>query len=73
MRSCKMTKMHFQLIADVIKDLSVSPTSRHETAVAFASALRKTNPAFDWHRFVDACKTDAEKAVEADERLERTA
>ncbi len=69
----KMTKMHFRLIADVIKDLSVSPTSRHETAVSFATALRRTNPKFDWRLFVDACKTDAEKAVESDERLERTA
>lgn len=69
-RSCKMTKMHFQLIADIIKELNTGVLERHNIAVEFANVLRRTNSQFDWRKFVEACKTDEEKLVEKDERLE---
>ncbi len=54
-RSCKMTKMHFQLIAKIINDLNVGKTKRRDIANYFATCLRSTNPAFNAERFVDAC------------------
>lgn len=67
-RSCKMTKMHFELIADVITELDVSPEQRRAIAYRFSVALRYTNDHMDAQRFLQACKTEAEKAVEEDER-----
>ncbi len=69
MRSCKMTKMHFQLIADVIQGLEVPGNLRLEIAHNFAIALRRTNGSFIPQRFIEACQTEAEKQVEEDERL----
>jgi hypothetical protein len=52
----KMTKAHFQFIADVIASMDtgtlLTPT---EVVGAFAHALKATNPAFDSNRFIEAC------------------
>ncbi len=67
----KMQRAHFILIAETIRNLEVSSQLRSEIAGNFANMCRKTNPAFDWSRFMEACKTDAEKEVEADGREEK--
>lgn len=58
MRSCKMTKMHFQLIAEMLGDLGQLHAWSRDTAtnvaVRAAGHLRRTNPAFDGQRFVRA-------------------
>jgi hypothetical protein len=62
-RSCKMTKMHFQLIADTILDLDLSSwvnmgsdgeVLRQEIAENFANVLHCTNPKFDREKFIEA-------------------
>jgi len=65
-----MTKMHFQLIADVISGLALRPDQRREVAFVFAHSLRKTNPAFDQTKFREACMSEGDKAVEADRQEE---
>ncbi len=65
-RSCKMTRMHFELIAGVVADLGAG-FLRHEVltpsliAGAFASALRMTNPQFNSSRFIEACIPEPKK------------
>lgn len=67
----KMQRAHFQLIADVIQGLDVLPSKRNEIMYQFALRLSRCNDYFNRERFYDACKTDAEKSVESDERQER--
>ncbi len=59
MRSCKMTKMHFQLIADVVKwfdpELADAERIRMRLAIDFANALARTNPQFNKDKFIEAC------------------
>jgi hypothetical protein len=50
----KMTRQHFQFIADTIKDID-DPQIRGGMARLFADRLRMTNPGFDRDRFVRAC------------------
>jgi hypothetical protein len=66
----KMTKAHFQLIAETIANLP-SREWAHETTdcVSFAELVREladmcasTNPAFSRARFVDACTTENYRA-----------
>ena len=66
----KMTRAHFELIAGVITELKGRPTKRM-VAEKFAVALKRTNPGFRPEQFVDACFTEAERAVLADEDEER--
>jgi hypothetical protein len=52
-----LTRQHFQLIADVVKD-SIgysTPDSRNVLAREFANKLASTNPNFDRARFLVAC------------------
>ena len=46
-----MSRKDFELIATTIKSLP----NRDQNAVAFADALRSTNPLFDRDRFLRAC------------------
>lgn len=55
MRRPTMTKMHFQLIADVIKSSHLASDNQRVIAQDFAVALQCTNPAFDIERFMAAC------------------
>lgn len=45
-----MTRQHFQLIADVLKN-TIAPD---KVKIAFARALAKTNPGFNEDRFLQA-------------------
>ena len=55
-RQAKMTRVHFQLIADTIGDLDLN-NPRHEHVInAFANALRSTNCNFQSGRFVERCR-----------------
>lgn len=49
-----MTKMHFELIAAVIKP-RIRDAAVVSLAVAFASELRRTNAAFQPSKFLKAC------------------
>jgi len=68
-RSCKMTKMHFQLIADLLREQYDGAALANSTegmvaitnvAVAFSRRLGQTNPAFDRDRFLAACQVNKE-------------
>jgi len=48
-----MTRKHFQLIADVLRDSGAAA----DLVFAMADALATTNPNFDRDRFLEACKS----------------
>ena len=52
-----MTKKDFELIAEAIKEITVSdyPQDRKDKAQLFAAVLATTNPRFDRARFLSAC------------------
>lgn len=56
----KMTRQHFQMIAEVIADMPTHApslrTAQKSAAHAFAEKLGRTNPLFNTSRFLDACK-----------------
>ena len=53
-----MTRKHFQMIADVVKNID-DPKTRHAVAMDFALRLQGENPRFDISRFVGAWDSDA--------------
>ena len=61
MKTPKMTRSHFQLIADTIKDFgngeyhSFGVEYAHCLAIEFANKLRVTNAQFNRDRFLRAC------------------
>ena len=61
-----MTRKHFQMIADVVKNIDDRET-RHSVAMDFAIRLMGENPRFNISRFVAACNSYATvEAVMAD-------
>ena len=50
-----MTRKDFQLIADVVKNISDSD-ARNATAMDFAHRLQSVNPRFNISRIVKACQ-----------------
>ncbi len=52
-----MTRKHFQLIANIVKNID-DPKTRQSVAMDFAHALTGENPNFDVCRFVTACGGD---------------
>lgn len=53
MKTPKMTKAHYELIASIIRR-TFSGDDRRYAASAFAAQLIATNPAFDIPRFIEA-------------------
>ena len=53
-----MTRKHFQMIANVVKNID-DPKIRHAVAMDFALKLKGENPRFDISRFVGACNSYA--------------
>ena len=56
----KMSRQHFQLIADVIAGLEISTTIKKSIAEKFADAFEDTNPMFKRDLFIKATKKKAE-------------
>ena len=56
----KMSRQHFQLIADVIASLEISTTIKKSIAEKFADAFEDTNPMFKRDLFIKATKKKAE-------------
>ena len=53
---CKMTRQHFQFIAEVIAQLDDhDELFREQVATLFANALKRTNPRFNRERFLKVC------------------
>ena len=52
----KMSRQHFQLIADVIASLDISTTIKKTIAEKFADAFGDTNPMFKRDLFIKATK-----------------
>lgn len=50
-----MTKKHFQLVADVVKEINVRKAHGPRIAELFADALAATNPLFNREKFLAAC------------------
>ena len=50
----KMTRQHFQLIADVIASLELMKSNKDLVARKFATALESTNPGFKADTFMKA-------------------
>ena len=53
-----MTRKHFQMIANVVKNID-DPNVRHAVAMDFALKLKDENARFDISRFVGACNSYA--------------
>ena len=60
MVEAKMSRQHFQLIADVIASLEISTTIKKGIAEKFADAFEDTNPLFKRDLFIKATKKKAE-------------
>ena len=56
----KMSRQHFQLIADVIAGLDISTTIKKTIAEKFADAFEDTNPMFKRDLFIKATKKKGE-------------
>ena len=56
MVEAKMSRQHFQLIADVIASLDISTTIKKTIAEKFADAFEDTNPMFKRDLFIKATK-----------------
>ena len=56
MVEAKMSRQHFQLIADVIAGLDISTTIKKTIAEKFAEAFEDTNPMFKRDLFIKATK-----------------
>jgi len=54
-----MTRKDFVLIAETIKDATLSAYAKRMLAIQFASRLRGTNSNFDRERFIRACTGEA--------------
>ena len=52
----KMTRQHFQFIADVIASLELMKSNKELVARKFATALESTNPGFKADMFMKAYK-----------------
>lgn len=50
---------HFAFIAGCIRDIP-RPEARVEAVAAFVRVLKRSNPAFDNYRFMDACDCEAD-------------
>ena len=59
----KMSRQHFQLIADVIASLEISTSIKKNMAEKFADAFENTNPMFKRDVFIEATR-DAEGATD---------
>jgi len=57
----KMSRQHFQLIADVIAGLEISTTIKKSIAEKFADAFEDTNPMFKRDLFIKATKKKGEE------------
>ena len=57
----KMSRQHFQLIADVIAGLEISTTIKKSIAKKFADAFEDTNPMFKRDLFIKATKKKGEE------------
>ena len=56
----KMSRQHFQLIADVIASLEISTTIKKDIAEKFADAFEDTNPMFKRDLFIKATRVKTE-------------
>ena len=56
----KMSRQHFQLIADVIAGLEISTTIKKTIAEKFADAFEDTNPMFKRDLFIKATRVKTE-------------
>ena len=61
MVEAKMSRQHFQLIADVIASLELSTTIKKNMAEKFADAFENTNPMFKRDVFIKATKKKGEE------------
>jgi len=54
--AAKMTRQHYQLVADVIASLDVNVSIKKEVANAFADAFEPTNKLFNREKFIKATR-----------------
>lgn len=54
--AAKMTRQHYQLVADVVKSLEVTTTIKKAIAEKFADAFEGTNPLFKRDYFIKATR-----------------
>lgn len=55
-QNARMTKAHFELIAETLKTAPVDYRERFHMAEHFADTLARTNPLFARERFLAACQ-----------------
>jgi len=51
----RLTKQHFQLIAETIKGTTMTMRARRDLTNGFVTELKRTNPNFNVSRFKEAC------------------
>tara|TARA_Y100000310_G_scaffold66599_1_gene61921 strand:- start:1573 stop:1737 length:165 start_codon:yes stop_codon:yes gene_type:complete len=51
----RLTRQHFELIANVVAEADVTEAQREKLAVRFMYEFNKTNPNFKADRFLKAC------------------
>ena len=61
MVEAKMSRQHFQLIADVIASLELSTSIKKNMAEKFADAFENTNPMFKRDLFIKATRAKTEE------------
>ena len=61
MVEAKMSRQHFQLIADVIASLELSTSIKKNMAEKFADAFEDTNPMFKRDLFIKATRVKTEE------------
>lgn len=54
-KSPKMTRAHFELIANTIRNMPIGKQTRKKIAKQFASNLCATNPQFQSAKFIQVC------------------
>jgi hypothetical protein len=57
----KMSRAHFQLIADIVASLDVQTNIKKAIALKFADAFEDTNPLFKRDLFIKATKVKQEE------------
>jgi len=51
----RLSKQHFQMIAETIKNTTMTMRARRDLTNGFVVELKRTNPNFDVDRFKEAC------------------
>jgi hypothetical protein len=58
MRDITLQRRHFEMIADVISDIDIPSEYRKKVTSAFSRRLSRTNPLFEYEKFIKRAMGD---------------